>query len=83
MSDHDDDDTYVYKGEDGERAPQTDRVVDYVANITSIKENAMYRCDRITSVIHLDSIITIEDAAYDGCDLITYIHLSLSLETIG
>eukprot|EP00592_Proboscia_alata_P015380 CAMPEP_0194394828 /NCGR_PEP_ID=MMETSP0174-20130528/124072_1 /TAXON_ID=216777 /ORGANISM="Proboscia alata, Strain PI-D3" /LENGTH=632 /DNA_ID=CAMNT_0039190671 /DNA_START=263 /DNA_END=2159 /DNA_ORIENTATION=+ len=74
---------YVYKGEDGEKVPCNVRAVDYIANITSIKANAMEYCDSIMSVIHPDSIIAIEDQAYYRCDSIAHLRLSSSLQTIG
>eukprot|EP00592_Proboscia_alata_P016680 CAMPEP_0194400040 /NCGR_PEP_ID=MMETSP0174-20130528/126992_1 /TAXON_ID=216777 /ORGANISM="Proboscia alata, Strain PI-D3" /LENGTH=256 /DNA_ID=CAMNT_0039196509 /DNA_START=213 /DNA_END=980 /DNA_ORIENTATION=+ len=83
MNDHNDNDTYVYKGEDGERPPQTVGAIDYVANITSIKAQAMKWCCHIKAVIHPDSITAIEDQAYFGCDAIEHLRLSSSLQTIG
>ncbi len=74
--------TYVYKGEDDETAPWTVLAVDYRANLTAIKAHAMEFC-RITSVIHPDSIITIEDWAYNCCYSIIHLRLSSSLQTIG
>ena len=44
MNEHDGNNTYIYKCEDGKRAPRTVRVVDYVDNIKSIKEKAMVEC---------------------------------------
>ena len=75
--------TYIYRGDDNERAPRNVSNINYVSNITKIKKRGMDRCCAITSVIHPDSIIIIEDEAYRWCDSIANLRLSSSLQTIG
>ena len=75
--------SYIYTGGNGERIPTNAQNVGYAADISTIKALVSYGCNRITLVIHPDSIIIIEDKAYSRCNAIDNLRLSSSLQTTG
>ena len=58
-------------------------VIEFIAPITTIGENAFYGCPNLTSITIPDSVTSIGYCAFEGCSSLTSVTIPDSVTTIG